>query len=140
MLYFDSSLLVSLLSSEPRTAELQKWFSTRDPERLCLSEWSITEFQSAMSFKRRTGQLSAHQRVLSELVFKHYVESYFRIVHVRSQNFHRAAEIAGREDINLRAPDALHLAIAECLPSTVCTLDSNMHRAALVLEIDSVIP
>lgn len=31
MLYFDFSLIVSLLSSEARPVELQRWFSDLDP-------------------------------------------------------------------------------------------------------------
>jgi predicted nucleic acid-binding protein len=140
MLYFDSSLIVSLLSSEARTVELQGWFSRLNPEMLYLSHWVLTEFQSAMSFKRRTGQLSIDQRQRAELIFGSYVDSYFKTLPVTSRHFHRAADIAGREDINIRAADALHLAIAEASGATVCTLDNKMHHAAGMLEIACLVP
>jgi len=93
-----------------------------------------------MSFKRRTGQLSGDQRKRAEPVFRSYVDLYFKVVPVTSPHFHRAAEIVGHEDINIRAADALHLAVAEANGATVCTLDYKMHNAANVLEIGSLAP
>lgn len=140
MLYFDTSLLVSMLSSESRTPDLQRWFSTLNDDLLCLSDWAFTEFQSAMSFKRRTGQLTPAQRERAELIFQRYVDSYFRILPVRSFHFHRAAHIAGREDINLRAADALHLAVGEAHHATICTLDHKMLHAAKNLGVRTIAP
>ena len=140
MQYFDSSLIVSLLSSELRTHDLQQWFSGLDPESLYLSEWVLTEFQSAMSFKRRTGQLSFDQRERAEKLFRSYVGAYFKVLKVDTAHFRRAAIIAGREDINLRAADALHLAVAEVYGATMCTLDNKMRHAADVLEIAALTP
>ena len=140
MLYFDTSLLVAMLSSEPRTPELQLWFSALDPENLCLSEWALTEFQSAMAFKRRTGQLTPDQRERAELIFQRYVGSYFKILPVRSLHFYRAADIAGQEDINLRAADALHLAVGESHHAVMCTLDKRMLHAANILGVQTIAP
>jgi predicted nucleic acid-binding protein len=140
MLYFDSSLVVSLLSSEMRTEELQSWFSGLDADRLCMSDWNITEFQSAMSFKRRTNQISAQERQQAEAVFNRYIEDYFGVLRVTSRHFIRAAEIAGRDDINIRAADALHLAVAEAHSAMICTLDRKMQQAAGVLPISCLMP
>ena len=140
MLYFDSSLVVSLMSSEVRTAELQQWFSGLDPGGLCLSDWVRTEFYSAMSLKRRPGQLSVDQRRRAELVFNRYAGAYFKTLKIPSAHCRRAASIAGREDINIRAADALHLAIAEANGTTICTLDNKMHHAAAVLKIACLVP
>jgi predicted nucleic acid-binding protein len=140
MLYFDSSLIVSLLSSEVRTESLQLWFSKLDGSELYISAWNITEFQSAMSFKRRTGQITAEQRQRAEAVFHQYVNDYFKLLAVTSADFHHAAAIAGRDDINIRASDALHLAIVEAWDATICTLDKKMHQAAGVLKISCLVP
>lgn len=59
---------------------------------------------------------------------------------LHSQAFRRAAEIVGYDDINLRAPDALHLAIAEAHSATICTLDMKMHQAAAAVGIGRLMP
>lgn len=140
MLYFDSSVLVCLLSSEVRTEAVQAWFSELDPDALLMSDWNITEFYSALSFKRRTRQLSPEQRSQAEKLFEIYRETYFKLVPISSTHFHRAALIAGREDINIRAADALHLAIAEVGKATLCTLDRKMNDAADAMGVDCFIP
>lgn len=140
MRYFDSSLVVSLLSNELRTESLQQWFSGLDPTELCISEWNLAEFRSAMSFKRRTQQMTIDQRQRAEAVFQHYVGSYFKLLPVTSFDFRRAAEIADREDINIRAADALHLAVAEAHGATLCTLDKKMYVAAGVLSMHRLVP
>ncbi|MDB5523315.1 MAG: PilT protein-like protein [Rhizobium sp.] len=140
MLYFDSSVLVCLLSSETRTEALQAWFSKQDADELHVSDWNVSEFYSAMAFKKRTQQVTAEQRLGAEQVFEAYLRRYFKTLPVPSACFRRAAEIVRREDVNLRAPDALHLAIVEANGMKLCTLDKKMHEAAGILEIDCLMP
>jgi predicted nucleic acid-binding protein len=140
MLYFDSSVLVCLLSSEARTEALQTWFSEQDANELHVSDWNISEFYSAMAFKKRTQQMTAEQRFGAEKVFETYLKRYFKTLPVPSACFRRAAEIVSREDLNLRAPDALHLAIVDASGMTICTLDKKMYEAASILEIDCLMP
>ena len=140
MLYFDSSTVVCMLSGEERTEEILSWFSELEPTDLCMSDWNITEFHSAMSFKRRTGQLTAEQRQNAERLFVAYLKDYFQVLSLSSADFRRAASIAGRDDINIRASDALHLAVAEAHGATICTLDKKMNQAAGAIGVDCLIP
>jgi hypothetical protein len=140
MFYLDSSVLVSLFSNEAYTPVVRAWHAGLDPEEVFLSVWNIPEFYSAMSFKRRTDQMSAEQRAAAEQLFEAYRKNYPNTLDVSIENFHRAALIAGREDINIRAADALHLAIAETNEATICTLDRKMHEAAKALGLDCLIP
>ena len=140
MFYLDSSVLVCLFSNEARTREIQISRAALEGERVWLSDWNLTEFSSAMSFKRRTAQISAEQRLNAEALLDVYLRLYPGILAVRSEHFRYAASIAGREDINIRAADALHLAIAKESNATLCTLDAKMHQAAAILNIDSLKP
>jgi predicted nucleic acid-binding protein len=140
MFYLDTSVLVCMFSNEMRTREVQAWRATLRDDDVWISDWTLTEFSSAMSFKRRTAQMSLVQRQDAEDLFAAYIKRFPHVVKVSTFNFHRAAEIAGREDINIRAADALHLAIAEANGATVCTLDNRMQRAAGLLEIACLAP
>ena len=84
--------------------------------------------------------MSEGQRAIAERLFEAYRKDYPNTLGISSDNFHRAALIAGREDINVRAADALHLAIAEANKATICTLDRKMHEAAKAIGVDSFIP
>ncbi|MDB5551065.1 MAG: VapC toxin family domain ribonuclease [Rhizobium sp.] len=140
MFYLDSSILVCLFSNEARTRDVQTWREERKNEVVWVSDWNITEFHSAMSFKRRTAQMSVEQRRDAEVLFKACLKLYPDVLNISSAHFRRAATIAGREDINIRAADALHLAIVEASGATICTLDNKMHHAAGVLEIACLAP
>ena len=140
MFYLDSSVLVCMFSNEARTRSMQDWRAKLPGESVWISEWNIAEFHSAMSLKRRTAQMTVMERHRAEMLFEAYLKLYPNIFSVVSAHFRRAAAIAAREDINIRAPDALHLAVAEANGATVCTLDNKMHQAAEVLQIDCLIP
>jgi uncharacterized protein len=140
MFYLDSSILVCMFSNETRTREIQAWRAGLDGGSVWLSDWNLTEFSSAMSFKRRTAQISPKQRENAEALFQAYLRLYPGLLPVRSEHFRHAASIAGREDINVRAADALHLAIAMESNATICTLDIKMHQAAGILKIASLKP
>lgn len=88
------------------------------------SDWLLTEFSSALSIKRHTGQISeAHvKRMRKE--FALLAEGGLRIAPVSRGAFGNAAEMVKRHDHGLRAGDALHLAVAlELGASHMATLD-----------------
>ena len=58
MLYLDTSVLITALTNEPRTAETQTWLAAQNPDELIISDWVVTEISSALSIKLRTGQLT----------------------------------------------------------------------------------
>ena len=62
MLYLDTSLLVSALSNEPRSAIANDWLAKQVASQLVISDWAITEFSSALSLKLRMGIIDAAQR------------------------------------------------------------------------------
>lgn len=139
-LYFDTSVFVSLVTNEVATPQITTWFSQQDPQNLVASDWNITEFHSAIAFKLRTGQISADLRRGAEALFKRYVEENFAIIAVERSDFLRAAQLAGREELKLRAGDALHLAKIEARGFMLCTLDLAMLGAATVVGIPCLNP
>jgi len=58
------------------------------PDNVFLSDWNVPEFYSAMSFKRRTDQMSEGQRAIAERLFEAYRKNYPNILGVSSDDFH----------------------------------------------------
>lgn len=126
MIYVDTSVIVALLSVEPRTHSVTAWYAGLSGTPTC-SDWLLTEFSSALSIKRRTGQISEAnaKRVCKE--FGLLAEGGLCIAPISREAFRRAAEMVRQHDHGLRAGDSLHLAVAlELGASHMATLDGNL--------------
>lgn len=130
MLYVDTSVIVALLTVEPKTPDVTAWYAALQDTPTC-ADWLLTEFSSAISIKLRTGQLSeAHaKRVHKE--FELLASGGLRIVPVSRTAFSRAAEMVRHHQYGLRAGDSLHLAVAlELGARKVATLDTTLGKNA----------
>jgi len=126
MIYVDTSVIVALLTVEPKTQEVTSWYAGLRDTPTC-SDWLLTEFSSALSIKLRTGQINeaSAKRVRKE--FALLVEGGLRIVPVSRGAFVLAAEMVRLHGHGLRAGDSLHLAVAlELGASHMGTLDVTL--------------
>ena len=112
MLYLDTSVLVPLFVPEPDSAAMRSWFDAHSGETLAISDWTLTEFASAIGIKVRDKRLKPEQaRTACVLMAKLASESLTVFTPTRS-DYSKAAEHLGRHSLGLRAGDALHLAVA----------------------------
>lgn len=126
MVYVDTSVIVALLTVEPKTQSVTAWYAGLNDTPIC-SDWLLTEFSSALSIKLRTGQINeaTAKRVRKE--FALLADGGLRVVPVSRAAFAHAAEMVKLHDHGLRAGDSLHLAVAlELGASHMATLDGTL--------------
>ncbi len=137
MLYLDTSILVCALTNEADTAAVQTWVSQQDSRDLTISDWVATEFSSALSIKLRTGQLGVEHRAAALSAFTRLVTETLTILPVSRSSFRTAARFCDQHGLNLRAGDALHLAVCGEHGARLCTLDRRLSEAAPLVGVEA---
>ncbi|MCE7951141.1 MAG: PIN domain-containing protein [Xanthomonadales bacterium PRO7] len=140
MAYIDTSVLVAATTREARTASAQRWLASQPPNRLCISDWTITEFSAALSMKLRMGHLDESQRAEVLATFAAMTQDSFAVIPVMRNDFADAARLADQYGSGLRAGDALHLAIAANAGETIVSLDRILIKTALAAGIRAQSP
>ncbi|HSV01026.1 MAG TPA: type II toxin-antitoxin system VapC family toxin [Roseiarcus sp.] len=130
MLYVDTSVIVSALTNETDTPLSQTWLARQEASELTISDWTATEFASALSIKLRTGALGIDHRAAAISEFTRLCVESLQTLPVARQDFRAAARFADQSELNLRASDALHLAICANHGASLCTLDRRLAQAA----------
>lgn len=138
-LYLDTSLLITALTNERRTAEIQEWLAAQLPEQLVISDWVITEFSGALSQKVRAGQLQPAHRSDALAIFTSLADTSFSVLPLSRRDFHTAARYADQYATGLRSDDALHLAVAANHGVQINTLDRGLVRGAEALGVSAIL-
>ncbi|QMW22426.1 type II toxin-antitoxin system VapC family toxin [Sandaracinobacteroides saxicola] len=138
--YLDTSVVVSLLTDEIATAQVYEWFRLHRDAQHCISEWAVTEFAAAISMKARIGQIQAVQRASVMARFAQLTAKNLPLIPVEADDFRSAAQLCAHPTVNLRAADALHLAICRRIGATLVTLDQPFAAAALETGTLTLVP
>ena len=130
MIYCDTSLLVSALTVEVHSTGAKSWLADQIAGDLCISNWVITEFSSAISLKMRRKEVTTqeHTKVLAH--WRTFQMDHLSLLPVPHHAFDLAARFADQYQLGLRASDALHLAVASLGGHSLATLDKVMAEAA----------
>lgn len=141
MRYLDTSVLVPLFVPEPESDRVQRWMERQAGDVLTISDWTLTEFASAMGLKVRSKHLKAeHARHAQNLLESLATES-FQVHTPTRDDYVRAGVFLGQPALGLRAGDALHLAIAHNAgASVVYSFDQLFIRAGRKLKIKTESP
>jgi predicted nucleic acid-binding protein len=134
-IYCDTSLLVAILAQEPASERIFQWLEGCPPGTLFISDWTITEFSSAIALKVRAGHLNSEERANVLAAWAIHRETSLTVLTISSDQFMTAAIYGERVDLGLRAGDALHLAVAAKHGCAIATLDKAQAKAAVELGI-----
>jgi uncharacterized protein len=129
MCYVDTSVIVAMLTHEPKSAACIEWFKNqKHPPQS--SDWLITEFNSAISLKLRTSQLQPDQASAILQTFETLIHGGIRLLPINREIYSQAGGLI-RNNPSLRAGDALHLSVALGAGiNEFVTLDNNQAKAA----------
>jgi uncharacterized protein len=136
----DTSLIVSALTNETGSSAAIGWLAQHARDELAISEWTPTEFASALSMKLRGGQISHSAYHAAHTEFEALAARQFVIVPVTSDHFEHATAFCRNVATAMRAPDALQLATSFLAGGTLVTLDRKLHQGAMTMGLWAVLP
>lgn len=128
-LYLDGSAIFPMLVREPGTIAIDA-FLRAHKEELLISEFASAEVASVVSRLVRTSVLTTEQGRETLNDFDLWRGGNTQAVDVQSADVRSAATIVRRFELMLRAPDALHLAVAQRLSARLVTMDRRLATAA----------
>jgi predicted nucleic acid-binding protein len=104
---------------------------------LAISPWTGTEVHSALGVKVRTGSLTRDQADSVLQAFEQELAPALISLEPQPVDFRHADACLRGWTTNLRAADALHLAVAAGRGACLCSLDRPLVQAALQLGLDA---
>lgn len=135
MIYPDTSILIAAATREVNTAAALELLGSAKSGELLASDWTETEIASALGVKQRSGQIDGAGRLRAAGVLRSLLTDSFTVLPVTTRHFRLATELMERDAAPLKAPDALHLAIAILTGAVLWTGDVPMFRAARALGL-----
>lgn len=133
LLYLDTSVVVAAITREAHTERAHEILA--GVANLVISDWTVTEVSAALSLKQRLGGLPETDRHAALALFQQLAEDSMVREHIGPADFLRAAQLADRPGVAVRAGDALHLAVVERVGATLASFDTAMSRAAAELGL-----
>lgn len=136
-LYLDASVLVPLFVDDDWTERARAWAKT-EPD-VIVSDWTVTEFSSALSLHVRKGRLDPDERDEAENALNWWLDGRIREEPIDPEDVVQARFLLHRH-AKLRAPDALHLAVLTRLRVGLVTYDLDLAAAARTDGLSVVTP
>jgi predicted nucleic acid-binding protein len=132
--YLDASVLLPTLIEEPASAAVDAYMQIVGPE-LLISDFAAAEVASALSRLVRMGRLIEADALRRLADFDAWRAAMSTTVDTHAADMRLANIYVRRFDLMLRAPDALHIAMARRLDASLTTLDRRLAAAARDLGV-----
>lgn len=131
--YFDASALFPLFIEDEFTASA-KALAVR-AETIYLSDWTTAECVSAMGRAVRIGLMTRERATALCAAMDSWAVGSAVRVDIEAPDIRYAETLLRSFEFNLRAPDALHIALARRLSLPLATFDRNMAFCAEALGL-----
>jgi uncharacterized protein len=135
MIYFDTSFLLPLCHEEIMSGEILDVLSQYRNSEAILSDWTITEFYSALGCLVRDKKMSAAQANSAVQQLARRIKQGLVTYRLDMADQEQAQSIMSEWKKAPKAGDALHLAVALRLGAQLLTLDKAMARIATLKSI-----
>ena len=129
----DTSVLVAALTEEPRSDDAARMLGLS--ESWVITDWAAAEFSAAIRTKARRGELLSSQTGFVEASFDAVIARLGGTVAVTPED-HRRTRMLVIADGLIRAPDALHIIVAQRLGASLATFDIDQMRAAKAAGVE----
>ncbi len=137
--YLDTSVLIPMLVEEPDSDAVKAYLVVSEHEFL-ISDFAATEVASALSRLVRMRLLNMADASVRLADFEAWRAAASSPVELHAADVRLAYAYVQRFDLMLRAPDALHIAIARRLDAALVTLDRRLANAAETFGIAIEVP
>jgi predicted nucleic acid-binding protein len=130
--YLDGSVLVPLFAEDPLSDRAAASLRRR-PAVLIVSDFAATEFASAIARLARIGDIALDDARDAFAAFDIWTSRETERAEMTTSDVRAAATFIRRLDLTLRAPDAIHIALAQRRGAELLTFDKRMAAAARAL-------
>jgi len=137
--YVDTSALLPTLIVEPATEAVYEFLGGDDVE-LLVSDFAAAEVASALSRLVRMALLTEADAYARLADFDAWRAGMTRPAEIHPADVRLAGAYVRRFDLGLRAPDALHVAVARRLDAALVTRDRRVATAAKELGVAVEMP
>jgi predicted nucleic acid-binding protein len=137
--YLDASVLVGLIADETNRPLLVPHLDP-DARSILVSDFCVAEVSAALTSKGRRLGLPAASVDQDIARLDVWIDQFADRVRMMAVDVDNATIAIRRPNIALRAPDAIHIAVARRLTATLLTFDRGMARAAASLGVACINP
>jgi uncharacterized protein len=132
--YLDTSVLVSMFTVDGHQPRLNAWLGSAGA-RLKFSDWTLTEFSSALAVGVRVGRLTKGEADSAEAALELWAQASGAALEIEPSDIRNARRLIRGTTQPLKAGDALHIAVALRDGCALATFDEGMRRAAADLGL-----
>lgn len=136
MRYLDTGIVIAALGGEERSPAVARWLAAHSDD-CVISSWTLAELSNVFARRARAGELDAKQHDLALAAVERLTQSFGRVP-LGDVDVLAASRMVDRWDVGVRAPDAIHLAIARRHGCDLVTFDRGMQAAARAFGVPLV--
>ncbi len=136
MRYFDTSFLTPLIRDERTSPIVARFVAGLPPDGLAISRWTEVEVASLLARDVRMGVIRSFEAREADKLFGDIVRQSFVVLSPEGGDYELARQYLHTYESNLRAGDALHLAIAANRRAKfIYSLDKGLFKAGRILGL-----